>query len=109
MSKRTEQVAALLQQSINEIVIRDFEAPRGTLVSVSQVTVAPDLKNATVYVSVIPDSHWGSGLAAITKFSGHVQRELRNKIVIRSLPKLHWQLDERDYKYKKIDDALRQA
>ena len=108
MSKRTDQVSALLQQAINDIIMRDFEAPRDTLISVSQVTIAPDLKNATVYISVIPDSHWGSGLNAINKFSGHVQRELKNKVIMRALPRLHWQLDERDYKYKKIDDALRQ-
>ena len=106
MSKRTEQIAALLQQSINEILIRDFEAPHHTMISASQVTVAPDLKNATVYVSIIPENHLGSGLEAIKKFSGHVQRELNKKMIIKNIPQLHWELDERAIKYDQIDQAL---
>lgn len=106
MSKRTEQVAALLQKNINEIIVRDFEAPVGTLISVSLVTVANDLKNATVYVSVLPDNRLGSGLEAIKKFSGHVQKEINKKMVLRNVPKLHWELDERAIKYDQFDQAL---
>lgn len=108
MSKRTEQVSSLLQQNINEIIIRDFEAPMGTLVSVSMVTIAPDLKNATVYVSVLPENKIGTGLTAIRKFAGHVQKVLSKKMVMRNVPRLHWELDERAIKYDQFDQALGQ-
>lgn len=106
MSKRTEQVSALLQKDINEIIIRDFEPPLGTLVSVSLVTVSPDLKNATVYVSVLPDNRIGTGLAAIRKFSGHVQKAINKKLTLHNVPKLHWELDERAIRYDEFDRAL---
>ena len=106
MSKRTEQVSALLQKNINEIIIRDFEAPPGTLVSVSLVTISPDLKNATVYVSVLPENRIGTGLSAIKKFAGHVQKEINKKMAIHNVPRLHWELDERAIKYDQFDQAL---
>lgn len=106
MSKRTEQVSALLQKNINEIIIRDFESPPGTLVSVSLVTISPDLKNATVYVSILPNNRIGTGLSAIKKFSGHVQKAINKKMVIHNIPRLHWQLDERAIKYDQFDQAL---
>ncbi|MBU1202820.1 30S ribosome-binding factor RbfA [Patescibacteria group bacterium] len=107
MSKRTEQIAELLRSEINNIIIRDFEAPMGMLVSVSQVTVADDLKNATAYVSVIPQNKTGSGLEAIRRFTGHVQRQIGKKISIRVTPKIQFELDDRDLKYKAIDEALK--
>jgi ribosome-binding factor A len=106
MSKRTEQVAELLRSNINQIIVKDFEAPKGTLISVSEVTVSPDLKNATCLVSVIPNNKIGSALEAIKKFAGHAQRELSKRMAIRATPRIKFALDERDLKYKAIDDAL---
>lgn len=107
MSKRTEQIAAALEKIINEIILRDFETPPGTLVSVTMVTVAPDLKNATAYLSVIPTNRLGSTLAIVKKFGPHVQHQLRRKIMTKIIPTIHWQIDERDIKYAKIDEALK--
>lgn len=108
MSKRTEQISELLRHEINNIIIKDFEAPLGTLVSVSEVTTSPDLKNATAYISIIPENKIGTALSAIKKFGGHIQKELGKKIVIRTVPRIKITLDERDLKYKKIDEALKQ-
>lgn len=108
MNKRTEQVAALLRSAINEIIIRDFEAPKGTLISITMVTVSPDLKNATAYISVIPTDKLGSGLEAIRKFGGHIQKEIGHHLTIKTTPKIKWELDERDIKYSAIDEALNQ-
>ena len=107
MSKRTEQVAELLRSEINQVLIKDFEPPQGTLVSVSEVTVSPDLKNANAYLSVIPDSKIGTALSIIKKFGPHIQKEVNKKLVMKIIPKLHWEIDERDLKYKKIDEALK--
>ena len=105
--KRTEQVAELLRQQINKVLIKDFEPPKGILVSVTEVTVSRDLKNATAYLSVIPSDKLGTGLEAIKKFSGRIQKEINKNLVIKFVPKIHWQIDERDLKYKEIDNALK--
>lgn len=107
MSRRTEQVAEYMRQEINNIILRDFEPPLGTLISVSEVTVAPDLKNATAYVSIIPQNHLGSGMEAIKKFAGHIQREISKKLTMKITPRLEFILDERDIKYSRIDEALK--
>lgn len=107
MSRRTEQVAEYMRQEINNIILRDFEPPLGTLISVSEVTVAPDLKNATAYVSIIPQNHLGSGMEAIKKFAGHIQREISKKLTMKITPRLEFVLDERDIKYSRIDEALK--
>jgi ribosome-binding factor A len=91
------------------MIIRDFEAPMGTLVSVSYVTVSPDLKNATAYISIIPDNKLGSGLSAIKKFGRHVQKQIRKHLHMKIIPRIKWELDERDLRYKEIDDAIKNS
>ena len=106
MSKRTEQVSELLRQEINNILIRNFEPPKGVLVSVSEVTVSPDLKNATAYLSIIPDNKIGSGLESIIKESYRIQKGFGKHLSIKFTPRIHWKVDERDLRYKEIDQAL---
>ena len=107
MSKRTEQVNELLRSAINNIIIKDFEPPQGTLVSISEVTISADLKNATAYISVIPQNKVGSGLQALQKFGGHIQKEIGKHLTMKMVPRIDWKLDERDLKYSAIDEALK--
>lgn len=104
--KRTDQVAELIRQEINNILVRDFEPPQGSLISVAEVTVAPDLKNATAYLSVLPENKTGTALEVMRKFTGHVQGKINNKLKMKIIPRIHWQIDERAKKYQAIDDAL---
>ncbi len=108
MSKRTDQVAELIRQEINNILIRDFEPPQGTLISVAEVTVAPDLKNATAYLSILPENRTGTALEVMKKFKGHIQRKINAKLKMKIIPNLHWEVDERAKKYQAIDEALQE-
>jgi ribosome-binding factor A len=105
-NKRSSQVADLIRTELNKIIIKDFEPPMGTLISISEVTISDDLKNATALISIIPQNKLGSGLGAIKKFSGHAQRELGKHLAIHTTPRIKWILDERDLKYSAIDEAL---
>ena len=108
MSKRTEQVSELLREEINKIIIKDFEPPRNTLISVATVAVSPDLKRATAFLSIIPQDQLGSSLKIMKKFGNYIQRELNKVLYIRQVPKINWAIDERDLRYKEIEEALKE-
>ena len=108
MSKRTEQISELLREEINKIIIKDFESPRNTLIGVSAVSVSPDLKRATAYLSIIPQSQLGTALRIMKKFGSHVNKELNKVLYLRTVPKVSWEIDERDLKYKEIEEALKE-
>jgi ribosome-binding factor A len=52
---------------------RDFESPRGCLITISRTEPTPDLKHAKVFVSVLPNSMSGTGLAALKKQTGQTK------------------------------------
>ena len=43
----------LVKRAVGDIIQRDFSMEQIGLVSVSEVTVSPDLRNATVFISVV--------------------------------------------------------
>jgi ribosome-binding factor A len=62
MTKRTEQLSALIQHNLNEIFVREVEFPLGTLATITRVEVTPDLSWAMVDLSILPISKQGSVL-----------------------------------------------
>src|SRR5437867_3965551 len=52
---RVERVAAQLRQEISEIIIRDLKDPRIGMATITEVKLTPDLRNATVKVSVVAE------------------------------------------------------
>ena len=54
---RTERIAETLREEIAQIVGYELEDPRLTMVTVTDVRVADDLRDASVYVTVQGDEH----------------------------------------------------
>ena len=107
MSQRTEQVSALIQERIGEFFSKHLEL-KDALVTVTRVETAPDLKHANVFISVLPESRRGSGLAAVTKLRGEVGRSLFRDLSMRPVPAIHFQIDELEAHAATIEDLLNQ-
>ena len=106
MSKRTDQVSQLLISEVNNIIVRDVELPRDSLVTLTRAEVAPDLKSATLFISVLPDTKQGSALAALQKTSGHIQHLLNRKLTMKFVPRISWEIDSGELKRRAVEDAL---
>jgi ribosome-binding factor A len=55
VSQRTSRVDELLREEITRILSRDVEDPEIGFVTVTSIDVTPDLRHASVWVSVIGD------------------------------------------------------
>ena len=90
-----ERVNTLVQREISELILRELRDPRlDEFVSVTEVSVSPDLRNAKVYVSSVGGQQKETQiLAALNSASGFLRSELAKKIRIRRMPELHFQWD----------------
>jgi ribosome-binding factor A len=61
--------------------------------TVSEVRISPDLKNATVYVMPLAGEKKDEVLEALKQNHGHIRRLMNEKIVLRYSPKLYFKLD----------------
>lgn len=94
MSLRTERVAEAIREELMDIVIKDLKDPRIGITSVTHVDVSPDLKHARIFLSVLGDKQdQDDCLAALTKASGRIKKELGKRIKLRCLPELVFAID----------------
>ncbi len=56
MSVRTEKVAHLIKEEVGLLLERDYRTSQMGFVTVTRVTMSPDLRLARIYVSVLGDS-----------------------------------------------------
>jgi ribosome-binding factor A len=94
MTLRTDQVSANIYRLVGEIFAKDLEFPLDTLVSISKVEVTPNLKQASVYVSVLPFDHRGQVSNLLKKELRHVQSELNKQLTLKFSPHLSFYIDD---------------
>lgn len=94
MSQRTSRVDELLREEISQIVSREVQDPRIGFVTITDVEVTPDLRHATVWVSVIGEEVTRrESLRALGRAMPFVRGRL-GKLRIKRVPDLHVRQDD---------------
>ena len=94
MSNRTVRINELMQREISDILRRHFQV-EAVAVTVTEVRVAPDLRDARVFVSIVGE---GEGvqekLRWLRRQGPFIREELARRIVLKYLPRMQYVLDE---------------
>ncbi len=102
--KRQKQVAAVLQQELNDIFMRlGMNMLDGGMVSISSVKVTPDLLEARIYVSLFKVPEPQLAIKKIEARSWEIKKELSERVKhqLRRIPVIHFFLDDTlDYVFK---------
>jgi ribosome-binding factor A len=92
--KRAERVSDQMKQEIADLLMRKIKDPRIGFVTVTDVAVADDLRNATVYVSVYgSDADKESSLKGLRSASAFIRIELGKRMRLRYVPELLFRFD----------------
>lgn len=109
--KRQKQVAAVLQQELNDIFMRlGMNMMDGGMVSISKVQVTPDLLEARIYLSLFKVQDAKELMKKIENKAWEVKKELSDRVKhqLRRIPVLHfYQDDTLDYVFK-MEDIFKQ-
>ena len=95
MSRRTERVNQLLREEISEL-LRQAKDPRlDSFVTVTEVVISPDLRQAKVFVSILGDEKEQERvLAGLAAASGFLRRQLAPRLTMRFVPELAFLRDD---------------
>lgn len=91
---RTRRVAEQIQRELSVLIREELKDPRIGMVTISGVEVSRDLGHAKVFVTVMDDSQKDDTLAALQHAGGFLRRELGRRMIIRTVPQLHFHFDE---------------
>lgn len=103
---RIERVSELVKQQIGE-VLQELNLTDCGFVTVTSASIAPDLKDGRIYVSVIgTDKQKANAIAVLELRHGHIQHELAKRIILKYTPRLKFILDETESKAQRIETLL---
>lgn len=106
MSSRSEKLAEIIQREINDFLMREVEFPLDSLVTLTRVEVTPDLKQAFLYLSILPITKTSSILKLINRYLGRARHFLSKKLTLYQCPTLKFVVDDSALKNRKIEKAL---
>lgn len=110
-SRRIERVNDLLRSELSELIGRTLKDPRvAGLVSLTEVETSADLRHARVFVSVFgSDEERKSTLSALRHAAGFLRHEVAQRVTLRHMPELDFQLDSSIERGDRILQLLRQV
>ena len=108
-SQRQLRVGELIKQSLGQIFLKE-EAKVPTLVTknitVTEVRMSPDLKNARAYVIPLGGKDTDNAVSVLTKFSHLIRKALSKKIDMKFLPKVSF-VGDKSFDYaEKIEKLI---
>jgi ribosome-binding factor A len=109
VSTRTERVSDLIKDELSRLLLREVRDPRIGFVTITGVTVSPDLKSVRVYVSVLADPPARqASIKALNSAAGFFRRTLFRNLGLRYAPDIAFVLDESLDRGERIERVLRQ-
>jgi ribosome-binding factor A len=107
MARRPERLAESLREEISEVVGFELDDPRLEAVTVTDVIVADDLRDAKVYVLVHgTDADVASAMKALNAATPFVRRQVAMNLSLKYVPLLHFARDTAEENAARVNELL---
>ena len=106
---RSERLASQIQRELARLIQSELKDPRLAMPSILDVQVSKDLAYARVFFSVLDPDDAVDCLAALTRASGFLQREIGKSLKARITPRLSFIFDDTDIRGRQLSDLIDSA
>src|SRR5687767_1029863 len=94
MSNRTVRVNELVQREISDILRKRYQS-ESVVLTITEVRVSPDLREARVFVSVVgSEEEAEEKLRWLRSKASEIREEVGRRIILKYLPKFEYVLDK---------------
>ena len=104
MSLRQEKVGELLRQCAAQFL--EIESNRTSLITVTRCNVSPDLKQATVFITVLPKDYEHTALDFAKRKRKDFRQYIKKHLRLKRIPFIEVKIDEGELNRQKIDELL---
>ncbi|MSR43516.1 MAG: 30S ribosome-binding factor RbfA [Pedosphaera sp.] len=93
--RRQDRVRELLKRAVGEVIRREISVSEGGLITVNDVGVTPDLKSATVFISILggPEQK-KKGQSILNEKGVWLQMQVAREIILKYTPRLRFVVDD---------------
>ena len=104
--KRSQRLAILLREEIADIIMKKVKDPRLGFITVTDVELSEDLKNARVFISALKDEDKEIALEILNAAKGLVRSEVSKRIRVKFIPLIEFRIDTSIAHGDRIDRLL---
>lgn len=104
---RNQRIAEFIKQELAVLIQRKFPMQNFGMVTISEVDVSPDLKNAKIFFTVLAEKISISELSKeLNKESGYFRHEISNLMTSKGVPSLKFIFDESIERAQRLGDLI---
>jgi len=105
--RRPERVADILREELSQIVGYELKDPRLTMVTVTDVHLSENLKDAQVFVTIAGDEEeHRTALSALRHATPYVRKQLSLSLNLPRTPDIHFVRDQVEEKGERVNQLL---
>ena len=105
--RHAQKIASRLKFLVSHVVQQELNDPRLGFITILDVEMTSDLREAKIYFSVLgPRAEQSKSLQAIESSCGFIQRQVGKNLKLRNIPVLRFVLDDTDDRVSRIEEIL---
>ena len=107
MSIRQQRVEGRIRSILGQLLLREVRDPRLQGVTITEVTLDPELLYADVYVNALGEEERAPEvLAGLAHANGFLRRQVGRRLRLRATPELHFHWDVLPEEGARMDDLI---
>ena len=106
MPHRLPQINELIRQQLDSLLLTEIDFPPGCLVTVTLVETTKDLRQATIFVSILPFALTAQVMKQLQRNLGHLQHLLYKQLSFKPLPRLRFVVDQTEEKAAEVENLI---
>lgn len=109
MTNRIEKVNQLIKKELSQIILREIDFPDNVLVTLTRIDTSPNLIEARVFLSTMPESRARETLDILNKSIYTIQQALNKRLVMRPMPKIMFREEKEVSEAGRVEEILERA
>ncbi len=106
MKERIKKINPLIQRELFGIIIKEIDFPAGAYVTLAKVETSVDLRQAKIYISVMPEDKIKDVLNVLNSQIYHLQKKLNKRLKMRPIPKICFVKEKKTAAAGRIEEIL---
>lgn len=105
MSERTRKIEGLIKEAAATFVLH--EANTDPMITITRVDISPDLKQALVFFTTIPEEKQADAAVFLKRSAGNFRNHLKKNVALKRIPHIEFMLDAGERHRQHIDEVMR--
>ena len=107
-SRRQKRINALIKESLSRVLVREIQDSSSGIITLTRVETSPDLKTASIYLSIFGQADREALLALLEKRKGYLRKCIASEVKLKYNPDLIFYLDPTPEYETRIDRLIEQ-